>query len=253
MPTTMRTRLAGMKRELAFAIYCSLRDRRSLARVRADWGSSGATGRPPGQSTLEAWSAEHGWVDRAREYDESVAAEVMEEQITEDAQAVTGQRRVGSAILNTAARSIASLNRPDDPFTLPVHLIPLWAKTGMDMERIAMGLDTARTTVRVEFGSAAIRTLDQIVDRLEGLIASDAALRLRREFRELIVAMITEASPQADLPMWMTEAVVASITGDERADIAAVLDARRTGRPMPEFGAEDYPELPPPGKYLADE
>lgn len=140
---------------LAFQAYRDLGPKRSLADARAKTGARPGAGR-----RWERWSSQHNWVTRCAAYDARLDGAKQAAAITE-AEAI-GRRhaQLGRLAQGVAAKGLEAIDK--NPERLKGSEAAALLKAGVDIERIAEGLNTA--SVRHE-GTVVIKKIDLAIPR----------------------------------------------------------------------------------------
>lgn len=143
---------------IAFVAYRDLgAGKRTIAKATE------ALGRPTGYArSLEAWSGQHAWRERAAAYDGWVDRRTVQPAVArERAEMAERHLKLGRALQGRAAQGLAAI-KPDK--LKPAEVAAL-AKSGVDIERVAAG---EPTEIQEHKFAAATR------DRLRSLFPDDA-------------------------------------------------------------------------------
>ena len=122
----------------SFVAYREMGAKRSLAKVGRKLGKN--------LTLIETWSARHGWVERAKAYDEMIAKTQTKDEI--GAAEKTNRRHIAEA--QKMQESVLRYLEDFDPKELKPSDVPQWMKAAIDIERKCMGLDQTQVSVGVQ-------------------------------------------------------------------------------------------------------
>lgn len=248
--TTLRRRLAEAHAETAFIAYCHMGGARSLAKLADDLRATGVLIRAV--KTYEQWSSRHDWQERVIAFDREAARQLAGERAVVAAGRQAQHQRIGEAFLGIVTRSVARYAETHADGT-PVLILDAremadLARAGEALERRALGLDSDRTSIRVQAMQEVWQEM-QIVFAEAAASSTDAAERQRlweRNSKERVTALLV-GDVGDDLPDWLQAGPPIEIDEDEEGVLIRSLAAYREQRELPDFS--HYPPLPPPGQY----
>ena len=251
-PSTMRRRILEAEADLAFEYYYQLGADRSLAKLRESLVAAGV--KPKVAHTYESWSVKFEWQDRLVTREQAHVRQLAGQQAAVAAERQTAHQLLGAALVGVGARNLqayAETNVNGLPrVILKPHEVADFIRTGKDIERESLGLDSDRTSIRVEAMSECWDVLQKLFRDVMTLKTDAERMTSWLDRGKQRVAQLLMADVGHQVPGWLQIDPIEDLTEAEEAAVTMTLSAVRDGREMPDFG--DYPPLPPQGGYAVD-
>ena len=144
----------------AFQVFRDLGVLRERAEVQRRTGRS--------QGVIHKWSASNQWQARAEAFDRHQDEARQRQRIAEALDAERRHAILGKALLAKVGQLLATL----DPAEIPKSSIQAYLKAAVDIERLSLGLDTARTSSTV-----SVKEDEADQDALREVLEEDPDLR----------------------------------------------------------------------------
>jgi hypothetical protein len=146
---------------VAFTIYRDLGECRSHAEVGRQSGKN--------KTLIHRWSSEHDWVARVRAWDRHQDRIAQQEREHAIRSAVAQQIRLAQVMRTKVAQRLIGAPEQNiealDPNLLGPRDLVLWLKTAVEIERLALGIDTANVQNRRSGSVEAAADPDAMVER----------------------------------------------------------------------------------------
>lgn len=176
MTTAHRKHPGRYDPEVYFALYAGLGAGRSLNGVLDLCRAAGV--KAPGVSTINGWSQRYGWLERVREYEESLRQASATEVVDSLAAMNDRQANLGRALQAAAALGLANMRQADPRLlNLKPEGMATLAKEGARLERLALGEATERTEIISRLANIVIVEIAVLFDRINGTDTPEAQRR----------------------------------------------------------------------------
>jgi hypothetical protein len=247
----MRRKLAEAEADLAFEWYFGLGAERALASLPDAVRAMGVKAKS--LKTYERWSKTYEWQERLVVRESTRVRELVSQKQVVAAERQTVHQTFAAALMGIAAMNLNAYRDSVDGTPIRLlkpHELADFGRTAVAMDREALGLDSDRTSIRLEAMSQVWQVLQSLFSDVMALPTDEERQESWLERGKQRVAQLLLGDVGDQIPMWLQIDPVSDLTEAEEVALTMVIAAKRDGIEMPNF--RDYPPLPPPGGYAVD-